>query len=439
MATESPPPVVPWTFLNHGATQSFASVVRNSDAPKININMDELPLPHIKGGQISIKISEDSYQAGLNKCKLNLVGRIILPNGAEPWKTPDLRTRLQSLWSEISNWTIIPMGRGFFVFQFASMDDLQRIWAHGSVLLKPGVLRLSRWHPDFSPSTYKNTHAQLWVRFWDLGLQYWEPKTLFEIARGIGLPIKIDPATLNRRVGLFARVLIDVDLSSNPPKQLLVERANGESILLKLEFEKFPDLCASCGNIGHSIVACRVGRDATKSMEMDSGRGRSVSRAQKKRNRRVKSKSVKGKKSIAEYGKLITIDPSSPTIVVNPGDGTKSMLVEPLMGTEDAIFAANDSIAPEESLSIPPGFEKTFTPDAGNPVVNAVTPSTREVSHSNDPGFSDPAESHLPLIDDEGFSPVTSKATKKKLNRKKTTDNTKTSIAARPNVARKIQ
>ncbi|KAB2595812.1 ribonuclease H protein [Pyrus ussuriensis x Pyrus communis] len=100
---------------------------------------------------------------------------------------------------------------------------MQHVWAGGVISLQPGNLRFYQWTPNFSPNNFKNTAAQLWVRFWDLGLEYWDPTTLFEIASRIGTPIKIDPATLNKS--------IDVEFSNNPAFEILVERAHGDSLL----------------------------------------------------------------------------------------------------------------------------------------------------------------------------------------------------------------
>lgn len=47
---------------------------------------------------------------------------------------------------------------------------------------------------------------------------YWDPRLLLQIARGVGLPLRIDKATVDRTYGSFARVLIEVDLSSQPPE-----------------------------------------------------------------------------------------------------------------------------------------------------------------------------------------------------------------------------
>lgn len=84
------------------------------------------------------------------------------------------------------------------------------------------------------------------MKFWDLGLEFWEAMTLFEIANGVGIPVKIDLNTLDRKFGLFARVLVDVDLSSDLPLEVVVKRSNGETFVQSVDYEKLPDLCSHC-------------------------------------------------------------------------------------------------------------------------------------------------------------------------------------------------
>ncbi|XP_062022512.1 uncharacterized protein LOC133738833 [Rosa rugosa] len=185
-----------------------------------------------------------------------LLARLHLASGEKPYSPADLHKKL----SQVRDWALAsyPMGKGYFTFSFASDAAVSMVWAQGAVSLKPGVLRFMRWTPNFSPANQRNTNAQVWVRLWDLGLQFWEPVTLFEIANGIGVPVKIDQNTLERKFGLFARVLVDVDLTSSPPCELAIRRSNGEVAVVELEYERLPDFCTHCGNVGHRVTACKL-------------------------------------------------------------------------------------------------------------------------------------------------------------------------------------
>jgi len=120
-------------------------------------------------------------------------------------------------------WSVLHLGRGFFDFKFGSVEDMRKVWAMRAVNLKPGILCFFSWTKAFKPRNQAQTHAQIWVRLMQFPQECWRKRTLFEIASGWGTPLTIDEATLSRRFGLFARVLVDVDLSAKIFESVLVE------------------------------------------------------------------------------------------------------------------------------------------------------------------------------------------------------------------------
>lgn len=221
----------------------------------IDVPLSQLPRPCIKGDSVSIKISENEYIKGLDSCKMNLHGRLILSKGDKPIKFNDLRDKLSQLWKPIGQWRMTSLGKGYFEFSFSSTDDLRSVWAVGTWSLKPGLLRLSQWTADFNPKNQKQTHVQCWVRLYDLPKEYWRPRILFEIASAIGTPISINEVTQKRVFGHYARVLVDFDLTAEPVKDILVEREK-YAFYIGVDYEKLPPFCNFCHSIGHSIAQC---------------------------------------------------------------------------------------------------------------------------------------------------------------------------------------
>ena len=78
-----------------------------------------------------------------------------------------------------------------------SEEEKNRVWGRGAVSLKPGVLCLQHWSPDFDFFEQKSTTTQIWVRFYKLPWEYWHHLILTDIAKGIGTPLRIDNNTLN--------------------------------------------------------------------------------------------------------------------------------------------------------------------------------------------------------------------------------------------------
>lgn len=204
---------------------------------------------------MSIKISEDEYQQGLNHSKNNLHGWLILPIGSQPLKLDDLRSKLMKLWKPLGPWKMVPLGKGYYEFSFASPEDLRGVWVVGAWNVQLGLLRLSQWTPDFHVSQQKQTHVQVWIHILDLPQEYWRPKLLFEIAGGVGTPTSLDDSTRNRIFGHFACILVDVDLTNWLPHELLVER-DVYAFFVGVEYERLPFFCSHCQVIGHSISNC---------------------------------------------------------------------------------------------------------------------------------------------------------------------------------------
>ena len=209
----------------------------------------------VMGNSVRVKISQAAYESGLAACRFNLHGRLTLHKGDAPLTTQALKSKLNALWPQLQNWNLIPLGKGFFEFNFNSTEDMKRVWALGVVNLKPGFLRFYCWTKDFAPKAQAQTHAQIWVRFLQLPQEYWGKQTIFEIASGLGTPLTIDEATQNRRFGLFARVLIDVDLSEKMFESVIVER-EGHALPIMVQYERHPLFCSHCKAIGHSLQAC---------------------------------------------------------------------------------------------------------------------------------------------------------------------------------------
>lgn len=165
-----PPPTMP------SAAISFAQVLK---APHSVSSNENLPHPSIRGEKVSIIISQEVYEKGIEFCKRHLRGRLVLNKGDKTYLTRDIQLKLQKQWKTTTTqtWTMLLLGSGYYEFSFDSEAE-RSVWVMGTVNLKPGVLRLFEWTKDFNIHTQRNTHAQVWVRLLELPHEYWMERTL---------------------------------------------------------------------------------------------------------------------------------------------------------------------------------------------------------------------------------------------------------------------
>jgi len=90
---------------------SFAQALTASTKTTSNAN---LPKPTIRGETLSIKITQDLYDCGMNFCKTNLRGSLVLDKGDKPYSTKEIESKLQKLWKIKGAWRMISLGRGYY-------------------------------------------------------------------------------------------------------------------------------------------------------------------------------------------------------------------------------------------------------------------------------------------------------------------------------------
>jgi len=127
--------------------KSFAQAVSDScDSP-----LHQLPPKVIMGDTVRVCITQNELESSIADCRMSLHGRITLDKGDTPWPTQALQINLSNSWSSLKDWSVLPLGRGFFEFKFGSAEDMWKVWALGIVNLKPGILRFFSWTRVFKP------------------------------------------------------------------------------------------------------------------------------------------------------------------------------------------------------------------------------------------------------------------------------------------------
>lgn len=55
-------------------------------------------------------------------------------------------------------------------------------------------------------------------------MDYWKPDFLYDIAKGVGEPLRIDDRILKKELGFYARIIVVIDFAKGGlPEQILIQ------------------------------------------------------------------------------------------------------------------------------------------------------------------------------------------------------------------------
>lgn len=234
------------------------SVIQKVD--DVYVPLKPLSAPTMAGGNIVVEIDEEEYRSGVEDLKYSVIGKLSISRGDEAPTTMEIKEILMSFWN-IVELKVIPLGRGVFHILLTNMKDQCIALAAGPIMFNSGVMRLNRWIPGYN-ALEKSSVSQVWVRIYNLPLEFRKQQTLFNIGSGIGLPLKIDPHTISLYQGIYARILIEVDMARPLPDRILITKRNQNNqndfeFFVNLMYESLPKYYQQCGVIGHELKDCR--------------------------------------------------------------------------------------------------------------------------------------------------------------------------------------
>ncbi|XP_062171116.1 uncharacterized protein LOC133876895 [Alnus glutinosa] len=215
-------------------------------------NLQYFP-PKKEGGQTFIYPPDDIVEEGISKWRSSLVGQFM--DKSLPYFL--VKKAVTGMWSQFGDVEVFSLENGMYIFRFqdeATCDEIMesRLW---HISNKPLILR--KWKPGMQILKLALSSVPVWVKFLHLPMEFWTPNGLSYVASGVGVPLYADKVTKEQKRLGFARVLVELDVNSDCPKEMTICRANGDSVTVGVIYPWLPPKCSSCKAFGHAVFACK--------------------------------------------------------------------------------------------------------------------------------------------------------------------------------------
>ena len=150
---------------------------------------------------------------------------------------------------------------GWLVFKFQSDDDRRKV-LHGGPYFAYGSNLLLKIMPScFRFEGEDVTSVPIWFQLPGLPLVCWNARALSLIGSRVGKPISTDKMTLTKERISFARVLVEVDVSSDIVSEVEIQLPTGVVYHQPVISEFTPKFCKRCKTFGHVEGTCGKGSE----------------------------------------------------------------------------------------------------------------------------------------------------------------------------------
>ncbi|XP_019258689.1 PREDICTED: uncharacterized protein LOC109236904 [Nicotiana attenuata] len=124
---------------------------------------------------------------------------------------------------------IAQINRRVFLIRFHTVESRTQVIEEGVQMFDKKPIVVKPWEPDVDVSKENVDRIPVWIRLKGLDIKYWGKNALTKIAGLIGKPLKVDRATTNKERLAFARVLVELSINQQYPKQVMFENEVGEN------------------------------------------------------------------------------------------------------------------------------------------------------------------------------------------------------------------
>lgn len=145
--------------------------------------------------------------------------------------------------------------------RFHSSQDKDEILSKGPYTIMNMTMLLRDWSPEFNLKRDMLRTIPIWIKLPQLPLYLWGAKTMGKIGSILGKPIVTDECTAQRLRISYARMLVEIDITQEMPKEVTIADNEGHELIQAVEYEWKPKYCGKCKKFGHVCEKPKVRKE----------------------------------------------------------------------------------------------------------------------------------------------------------------------------------
>ena len=157
---------------------------------------------------------------------------------------------VERLWASYGLINTLATDNDFYFFSFASEANRDAVLEGGPWYIAGRPFILQPWKPSLKLDKEEVHSIPIWVNFYGIPLELWNPKGISFIASFIGKPLRVDDITASRRRITYARVCIEVRGDQDLIEKFAFETKNDNGaknlVNIKVKYQWFPFRCSTC-------------------------------------------------------------------------------------------------------------------------------------------------------------------------------------------------
>ncbi|CAO2039933.1 unnamed protein product [Urochloa humidicola] len=235
------------------APRSGSRISAEEDAHVATL-LEKLNLTQIEGEVAGLSDDEEGGEGAVDYA---VIGKVISPttihitttDGAmrPAWGNP-FGLRLRTVGERVEN---------LFIAEFGCLEDKLRALNGSPWMVGKHAVILREYDETLKPSDVSFARMELWVHILDLPFGWMNVKRATRAAELIGEVVKIDAGHDGKISGAYARARVAVEIDKPLRRGVLLKTDRTKPPeWYKIQYEKLPFYCYSCGLLGHTDLLC---------------------------------------------------------------------------------------------------------------------------------------------------------------------------------------